>query len=222
VTLATGGTRAVEALARLNVEYGVPDITALFRYAERKQQTIAINLACVEQALLAASGQAADRLIFLNIDPLVLAQGASLVRTIFKAAASAEIALGRLVLELTEQHPFPATAEAFATIDELREAGVRIAFDDLGVAYSHLPLIDRLRPSFFKISQQVGTGFESDPTRMKIVRNLIQLAADFECELILEGIETEATLEAAHAAGIALGQGFLFDRMEEMECRIAV
>lgn len=212
VTVKSGETRAVEALARLTGDCNVPDIGALFRYAERKQQTVEINLACVEQALLSASSQPADRLIFLNVDPVVFAKGAPLVRTIFKAAKSAEIALDRLVLELTEQHAFPETAEAFATIDELREAGLRIAFDDLGVAYSHLPLVDRLHPSFFKISQQLGTGFEGDPTRMKIVRNLMNLASEFDCELILEGIETEATLDAARAAGITLGQGFLFDR----------
>ena len=211
VALATGETRAVEALARLNVDCSVPDITALFRYAERKHQTLAINLACIERALLAASSHAADGLIFLNVDPVVFANGTPLLKTLFRAAASANIALDRIVLELTEQHPFPESAEAFATVDALRAAGVRIAFDDLGVAWSHLPLVDRLRPSFFKISQQLGTGFESDPARMTIVRHLMDLAAAFHCELILEGIETEATLEAARAAGITLGQGFLFD-----------
>ena len=210
VALATGETRAVEALARLRSGCSVPDIGVLFRYAERKQQTVAINLVCVEQALLGASSQPHDRLIFINVDPLVFAKGEALKRTIIKSAAAAAVALDRIVVELTEQHPFPETDEAFATVDDLRDAGVRVAFDDLGVAYAHLPLIDRLRPSFFKISQQLGTGFEHDRTRLKIVRNLTELAADFGCDLILEGIETEATADAARAAGITLGQGFLF------------
>jgi EAL domain-containing protein (putative c-di-GMP-specific phosphodiesterase class I) len=212
VTLSSGETRAVEALARLCPGSEIPDITVLFRYAERKQQTAELNLACLERALLTASLLPPEQLLFLNVDPYIFANGEPLQRTIFKAAAAAGIALGRVVLELTEQHSFPETDEAFETVEVLRAAGIRFAFDDLGVAYSHLPLVDRLRPSFFKISQQLGTGFEDDPTRMKIVRNLMALAADFECEVILEGIETEATASAARSGGITLGQGFLFDR----------
>lgn len=213
VTLATGRTRAFEALARMSAGYVMPDIGVLFRYAERKQQTVEINVACVEQALHGAAKIPADHLLFLNVDPVVFASGEALRRSMMKAATSAGIAPERIVLELTEQHAFPESAEAFATVEILREAGIRFAFDDLGVAYSHLPLIDRLRPSFFKISQQLGTGFEGDPTLMKIVRNILALAAEFNCEVILEGIESEATAHAARDAGIALGQGYWFGGM---------
>ena len=50
-------------------------------------------------------------------------------------------------------------------------------------------MIDKVRPSFLKVSQDFGTGFETDPTKRKIVSNLHSLASDFGCELILEGVE---------------------------------
>ena len=67
-----------------------------------------------------------------------------------------------------------------------------------------------VRPSFLKISQAFGTAFETDSTKMKIVRNLVSLAADFHCELILEGVESESTAQAAAEMGIKYAQGFHF------------
>ncbi len=73
-------------------------------------------------------------------------------------------------------------------------------------------IIDVIRPRFLKISQQFGTGFEEDPTKEKIVRNIIALAADFGCQTILEGVENEATLVAARELGIPLAQGYHLGR----------
>jgi EAL domain-containing protein (putative c-di-GMP-specific phosphodiesterase class I) len=42
--------------------------------------------------------------------------------------------------------------------------------------------------------------------------NLLSLANDFNCDLILEGIEDEATAMMAAHLGIPLGQGYFFAR----------
>jgi EAL domain-containing protein (putative c-di-GMP-specific phosphodiesterase class I) len=114
------------------------------------------------------------------------------------------------VLELTEQGALGKEKGVLEAIDALRKEGVRFAFDDVGMAYSHLPVIARVRPAYLKVSQHFGSGFECDPARLKVVRNLLSLARDFDAELILEGIETQATADAAREIGIPLGQGFYF------------
>lgn len=118
----------------------------------------------------------------------------------------------RIVLEITEQGSLTEERKALATIRQLKEMGIRFAFDDVGIAYSHLAYVDRIRPSFLKVSQHFGTGFESDDTKTKIVRNLLSLARDFESELILEGVETERTAAAATELGIKYAQGYFFAR----------
>lgn len=100
----------------------------------------------------------------------------------------------------------------FDGIEALRALGVRFAFDDVGSALSHLPRLDAVRPSFLKISQDFGTNFEQHPTRENIVQNLHRLAVDIGAELILEGIESGQTAEAARNLGIRYGQGFHFGR----------
>ena len=125
------------------------------------------------------------------------------------------MSLRRVVLEITEQGSLTDEHSALHTIERLKAAGVRFAFDDIGVAYSHLPFIGKVRPSFLKISQHFGTSFESDSTKTKIVHNLVALAKDFECDLILEGVESETTANAAQELGIKYGQGFWFARPAE-------
>lgn len=119
------------------------------------------------------------------------------------------------MLEITEQGSLASDREVLDTIDELKTLGVRFAFDDVGVAYSYLPLIAKVRPSFLKISQHFGTGFEADDTKTKIVRNLLGLAKDFDCDLILEGIEAASTAKAAEDLGIKFGQGYYFAQPAE-------
>ena len=127
--------------------------------------------------------------------------GASFRDTIFSQARAAGVGLDRLVLEITEQGSLINTPAVIKTLNDLRAQGIRFAFDDVGVAYSHLPLMDEVRPSFLKVSQHFGTGFEKDPTRTKIVMNLLSLATDFNCDLILEGIQDESTATMAAPIG---------------------
>ena len=58
-------------------------------------------------------------------------------------------------------------------------------------------------------------GFETDVTRTKIITNLLSLAKDFGCDLILEGIEERSTAAKATDLGIRYGQGFLFGKPAE-------
>jgi EAL domain-containing protein (putative c-di-GMP-specific phosphodiesterase class I) len=157
----------------------------------------------------------ASSTLFLNIHPHVLSNGPKIRELLIRDCQSLGIPFDRIVLEITEQGSLHAGPQLFENVGELRALGVRFAFDDLGVAYSHLPFIDKLHPSFLKISQAFGTTFERDSTKLKIVINIQSLARDFGCELILEGIEDVSTAEMAARLGIKYGQGFLFGRPAE-------
>ncbi len=199
-----------EALARFRSESPLRNPDVLFQYAERKQRLSDLEFACMARALQAGARLAERGLIFLNVHPGSLAVGATFREALVSAAEKAGVSLDRIVLEITEQGSLNGTPAVLKTIAELRELSVRFAFDDIGVAYSHLPLMDVVRPSFLKISQHFGTAFETDSTRMKIVMNLLSLARDFNCQLILEGVEHQSTAEVATGLGIPLGQGFFF------------
>ncbi len=199
-----------EALARYRDNYLLRDPQVLFEYAMRKQRILDLELACVSQALRSGAQLARDKMLFMNIHPAVLSHGRELRDRLLEETRRNAIDPQRIVLEITEQGSLKDDRSVFDDVERLRDLGLRFALDDVGVAYSHLPFIDKLRPSFLKISQHFGTAFETDPTKLKIVANLQSLATDFDCELILEGIEHEATAEIAALMGIRYGQGFLF------------
>ncbi len=204
-----------ESLARFHTESPFRDPELLFKYAARKHRVTELELACIAHALHDGAALTERALLFLNVHPDVFASGVSFRNTIVTQSKHAGVSLDRVVLEITEQAALAKTPVILKTINDLREDGVRFAFDDVGVAYSHLPLMDVVRPAFLKVSQHFGTGFEKDPTRLKIVTNLLSLANDFECDLILEGIEEESTAIMAAHLGITLGQGYFFARPAE-------
>lgn len=199
-----------EALARFRSANPILDPEFLFLYAGRKNRTCDLDVACLERSLRHGSDLLPARL-FVNIHPTMLMEAARWIHLIELYPSLS----GRLVLEVTEQGALDQQVLTTNVFSRLRDLGVELALDDVGIAYSHLALIDRIRPKYIKISHLFGTGFEQDPTKEKIIRNVMGLAADFGCRVVLEGIETRATADAATSLGIALGQGYFYSRPQE-------
>lgn len=199
-----------EALARIRTEslFGNPEL--LFRYASRASRTIELEKVCLAGAIRCATGVVGHGQLFLNIHPNSL-EDPHLVDHLAAAAGESNLPMDRIVLEITEQGSIRSRA-GLLQVRALKDLGVHFAFDDIGVAFSHLPYIDEIRPAWMKISQLFGTDFEKEPTKVKIVKNLANLAESFDSALILEGIETAETAAEAAAIGIGFGQGYHFAR----------
>lgn len=202
---------AFEALTRIRGDWPGGGPAELFQYASRRARLADLNLAALECAIADGRRLPDDAALFINIDPLVF-EGGELAAALRTAATRAAFPLSRIVLEITERSGFGGDVAHSRTFDELRGDGVRFALDDHGSAYSHLSLINVIRPSFIKISNAFGTGFEEDETRARIVRHVVSLARDFGCSTVLEGIESASTAYAAASLGIELAQGYHFGR----------
>lgn len=201
-----------ESLARLQTAgiFRFPDV--LFAYAARKARIVDLELACIRATLehcapLAATGAR----IFINVHPAVIGTG-QLDQTLAQSVGASGVRPEKIVLEVTEQQSLGHIDAVARECAALRARGFSFALDDVGVAYSHLTHIDAIVPSYLKISQEFGSAYEGDATRTRIVRNVLSLAREFACELVLEGVETEATRAAASAEGIRLAQGYFFGR----------
>ena len=210
VDLTTGARIGFEALTRYRSDGPLRNPEVLFQYAEKKHRLCDLEMVCMAHSLRNGSSLPENATIFLNVHPIVFTTCANLPEQLTKSAAHSGVSLDRIVLEITEQGSLGETVRVLEVLRHLREMGVRLALDDVGVAYSHLALIDKIQPSFIKVSQHFGTGFESDATKMKIVRNLLSLAGEFGSQLILEGVESETTVIAAKDMGIKYAQGYYF------------
>lgn len=212
VSLAAGQNVGFEGLTRCKTESPLRNPETLFQYAARKHRLPELEMVCMRNSIRAGAALTPSGPMFLNIHPSVFSSGKVMLDALISEAEASSVELSRIVLEITEQASLTDELRSMETIEQFKAAGVRFAFDDVGVAYSHLPFIGKVRPSFLKISQHFGTDFETDSTKTKIVRNLMSLSNEFECELILEGIETKETADAAAAMGIKYGQGYYFGR----------
>jgi EAL domain-containing protein (putative c-di-GMP-specific phosphodiesterase class I) len=187
----------------------------LFDYARLTGKTAELELACLRRTLRQARALPVGAKLFVNLHPHVLLEGERLTRTLITEAAENGVALRNVVLEITEQEKLTVTPAVCETFESLRATGVEFALDDVGIAYSHLDRIECVQPSYLKVSHEFGTDFEKNPTRRKIIGNILSLARDFECEVVLEGIETAATSGAAHEIGARFAQGFFYARPEQ-------
>ena len=114
-----------------------------------------------------------------------------------------------VVVELGEGEE--TESDAIVTAATLPQ-GVMVAIDDAGAGYESLARMDRLRPSFMKLHRASVAGIQDDTARKAFVRTLVTFGEEHGCQVIAEGIETEAEKEALRDAGVQLGQGFLLGR----------
>jgi EAL domain-containing protein (putative c-di-GMP-specific phosphodiesterase class I)/ActR/RegA family two-component response regulator len=206
-----------EALTRLKTDSLLADPELLFRYAQRKGRVVELELAAAACSIATGKELARIGVLSLNIHPEVFAHADRFSDVIMDCAADAEVSPQRIVLEITEQGPLPDLRSVGAVAAVMRSHGIKFAFDDVGLAYSHLRAIEAVRPSYLKISQHFGTACESNPFNRKIVENVEALARSFASEVVLEGIENERTDEFARETGISFGQGFYYSRPTDAE-----
>lgn len=204
-----------ESLIRADISTPLANPVALFRYAQRCGRLFDLDMACIDRGMRDSKPLAGKGLLFINVHPLSFDRPEILEQTILSAQERYGLSPGQIVLEITEQVQISLRDSTFACCKRLRNAGFRFALDDVGAGFSHLEHVAGISPSYLKISQQLGTGFESDATRMKVVRNVVALAKELDCEVILEGVETAATAEAARDIGISLAQGYYYSRPAE-------
>lgn len=127
-------------------------------------------------------------------------------------AATAGVARGQIVLEVTERQQLAATDETVAAIAHLRELGFRISLDDTGTGHNGLSSVQTLGVDILKIDKHFIDLIGQDTAADTIVEMLVRLAGELGMTTVAEGIETEAQLNALKAADVDEGQGYLVSK----------
>ena len=111
-------------------------------------------------------------------------------------------------LEITESAIMDDPQRAEATVHALASLGFSLAIDDFGTGYSSLAYLKRLPVHELKIDQSFVKGMLDDASDAKIVRSTIDLAHNLGLQVVAEGVETPALLEALRQQGCDLAQGY--------------
>lgn len=128
------------------------------------------------------------------------------------AVGSAGVRREVLALEVTETQYIEAGSVAEHHLAELDRSGVVLLLDDFGAGHSSLEYLSRVPFSWIKLDRGIVTNLTRSPQTRRLVGAMVRACRDFGTEVIAEGIETEADLEAVQDIGISHGQGYLFGR----------
>ncbi len=116
----------------------------------------------------------------------------------------------RLCIEITEQQFFGDSKALRERLTALRDAGIRVALDDVGFGRTSLELLILLAPDVVKIDQRFITGVWRDPFKTTALRRLIDVINTLGATAIAEGIETAEDERAVQELGVPYAQGFLW------------
>ena len=119
---------------------------------------------------------------------------------------------GDIKLEITETLMVENFDHAKAALDKLKDLGVLIAIDDFGTGYSSLRYLHQLPFDTLKIDRVFVTNMDKSESSQRIVRSIAQLALALDMNIVAEGIEEQAQMDALRDLGCQYGQGFFMSK----------
>jgi len=159
--------------------------------------------------------------LFLNVSPSVLTHPSFKNGQTLEYMRQLGITPDQVTIEITENQPTDDMNLMRDALLHYRSMGFKIALDDLGEGFSSLRLWSELHPEFVKIDKHFIKDADSDPLKRQFLRSFQQIADSSGCQIIAEGIETEAELLTVKGLGIALGQGYFIARPSALPPLIA-
>jgi len=157
--------------------------------------------------------------INVNVSGHDLAHPAFVAR-VTRALVESGLQPHQLCLELTENILMSRVEGALPLLHELKRLGVALAVDDFGTGYSSLSHLSKLPIDSLKIDRsfvaRLGGGASGDASAgdqdAAVVQSIVLLGRSLGKQVVAEGVETEAQLDALLALGCSRGQGFLLGR----------
>ena len=210
-----GGHRrlyALEALTRGPKQTNIERSDILFEYVRRKHREAEVDLLAMASALRQARGLPGKPCLSLNVHAVTLESEQRLPQWLAELAADYAVPLDSLIIEIVEHAPPWSGRHFLDNLDRLRNLGVRIALDDVGLGQSNFRMIVDCRPDLLKIDRHFVDGSHADPLRRAVLESISDLAGRLGARAVAEGIEDERDMETVSAAGISLLQGYLLCR----------
>ncbi len=147
-------------------------------------------------------------MVSVNISRAELAQGGRLLHCVRESLLAASLPAECLQLEVTEREVMRDPAASLALMQQLREAGVRLAMDDFGTGTSSLGCLRDYPFDVIKIDRSFVTGLAAGPDTLAVIHATITLVENLGKCSVAEGVETAEQLAILQSLGCHYAQGY--------------
>lgn len=153
-----------------------------------------------------------DASLSINFRPGAMYDAEACVRPTLAAARRHGVPADRIIFELTEDERIGDFAHLRSIFRVYRANRFRTALDDFGAGYAGLTLLAEYQPDIVKLDLALVRGVADQAARQVVVGGIVSICTTLGIEVVAEGVETRAELDALRALGVRYFQGFLFAR----------
>ena len=195
-----------EALSRFNENpYRTPD--KWFSEAKTVGMSVDLEIAAFARAL-SMRGRICDRCyLSVNLSPETLVSERFLA-----LIGGAENCHSNLVVEVTEHMTIDDYLPLTGAVERVKNAGIRVAVDDVGAGYAGLRHIIQINPSIIKLDMSLTRDVHCFRSKQAMISALSAFAARMGIKIVAEGVEVREELDALRILGIDFAQGYLIGR----------
>lgn len=208
VRLSDDAVVGAESLARwTHPELGVVPPDSFIPVAQQSGVGFALDLLMLERACADAAVHPSLS-VSVNVSALHLSDP-RLVGKVAEVLHAAALPPHRLALEITERDALRQPEVSVRALHELKGLGVALHLDDFGRGHSALSYLERLPVDAVKLDRHFVA---SGPRGGAVLSALVTLVRAFGLQVVAEGVETAADLEAVRSAGCDYAQGYYISR----------
>jgi diguanylate cyclase (GGDEF)-like protein len=212
VDVRSGVVVGFEGLSRPAAGTSFRDAASLFTLAEATGRTADLDWVCIRAIVAGAARLLPDQTLSLNLSPRTVEAPEFHPQPLLGLLARAGIGPERIVLEVTERQRVEDLEVLRSKLGACRDAGFKIAIDDVGAGNSGLRLLSQIHFDIVKIDLSLVHAGAQREASLDVVRSLSELAKRWGAHAVAEGVETPSQLRMVRSIGLGHAQGYLLGR----------
>jgi EAL domain-containing protein (putative c-di-GMP-specific phosphodiesterase class I) len=197
---------SVEALIRGPRGTHFESAQMLFDYVHRKREEKAVDHSCLSAICAESTKLPRDLRINVNVHAATLGQQPGFLDCFRRKLHKHSLALERFTVEIVEYAPNCDIPELLDTIATLRNAGVRIALDDVGLGQSNYRMMLDCYPEYFKLDSYFVRGLRNDSKRRAVVESVAAFGRALHSSIVAEGVESTEDIALLAELGVEFVQ----------------
>ncbi|MFT4927774.1 MAG: diguanylate cyclase (GGDEF)-like protein [Phenylobacterium sp.] len=182
--------------------------TALFEVANQFGVLYELDILCRQLAIQRFAEQQLPGLLFLNVNPMILANPKYPQGETLKLVEQHGLTNDQIVIEVSESFPIFSSGLLHQALEKYRNYDFKVAIDNLGSGYTGLKQWSDLRPQMVKIDRSFIADCHKDMVKREFLRTIFELGKSTNVKVIAQGVQSEQEFEQLLELGMVYAQGF--------------